>query len=159
MYKAKAPISPERAIIKVEELCAKAERCSEEIRQKLYRMGLEYADIERIINSLIERRFLDDKRFTRAFVRDKVAFARWGKRKIAQALYVKRIDRDTIREALDGIDEEMYMSNLQHIINLKAKTLADADSYEGKTKLFRFAASRGFEPDLVASVIRQTFSN
>jgi regulatory protein len=159
MYKAKAPISPERAIIKVEELCAKAERCSEEIRQKLHRMGLEHADTERIINSLIERRFIDDSRFTRAFVRDKVAFARWGKRKIMQALYVKRIDRDIIKEALDGIDEEMYMSNLQHIIAQKAKTMTDADSYEGKTKIFRFAASRGFEPDLVAKVIRQMFSN
>jgi SOS response regulatory protein OraA/RecX len=37
--------------------------------------------------------------------------------------------------------------------------MTDADSYEGKTKIFRFAASRGFEPDLVAKVIRQMFSN
>lgn len=159
MYNSKAPISPERAIIKVEELCAKAERCSEEIRQKLRRMGLEYADTERIITSLTERRFIDDRRFTRAFVRDKVAFARWGKRKIAQALYAKRIDREIIKEALNDVEDEVYMSNLQHIIKQKIKTMTDADSYEGKTRIFRFAASRGFEPDLVAQVIRQTFSN
>jgi regulatory protein len=155
MYRSKAPVTVERATIKVEELCAKAERCSDEIRQKLRRMGLQSADIDAIIEHLTSRRFIDDSRFARAFVRDKVMFARWGKRKIRQALLMKRIPGDIISAAIDEINDDQYEEVLRHILNVKRQSIAEPDTYEGKTKLFRFGISRGFEPDLVATLIRQ----
>ena len=150
-------MEPAKALLRLEELCARAEHCEFELRQKLYRWMVPASDADTIINSLKHRRFLDDQRFTRAFVRDKIQYARWGKRKIALALAAKRIERDTVAEALDDIDQSDYENNLAELLKAKARTIDDAKTYDGRTKLFRFAASRGFEPDLVAKYIRKLF--
>ena len=105
--------------------------------------------------TLIDRRYIDDRRFSHAFVRDKLMFSHWGKRKIMMAMMQKRVDRDFIEEALDEIDDQIYFDILKKIVLAKARTINDADTYEGRTKLFRFAASRGFEPSLIAQVIRE----
>lgn len=146
-------VTPERAMVRAEELCVRAERSSGEIRKKLRQWDIPAAEAERIINSLTERRFIDDRRFCEAFVRDKVNFARWGRRKIAMALYEKGVDRDISAEALAAIDTERYEENLRHIIEAKRRSLPEPESYESRTKLFRFAASRGFEPELIKRFI------
>lgn len=150
-------MDPAKALLRLEELCSRSEHCEFELRQKLYRWQIPSSDTETIINSLKHRRFVDDERFARAFVRDKVQFGRWGRRKIALALAAKRIDRDVVRSVLEEIDGEVYLQNLTDILNAKARTLEEPATYDGRTRLFRFAASRGFEPDLVASVIRLLF--
>ena len=151
------PVEPARALLRLEELCAKAERCKFELRQKLYRWHVSPSDSDTIINSLIHRRFLDDERFARAFVKDKVMFGRWGRRKIQLALMSKRISSDTIRNAIEEIDEDVYMDNLREILIAKARSIDEPNTYDGRTKLFRFGASRGYEPELVARTIREEF--
>lgn len=147
-------ISPEKALARLEELCVKAERCESELAEKLRAWGIGTSDASKILASLREQRFVDDSRYATAFVRDKYRFARWGKRKIALALRQKRISADIISIAIEQIDFDEYLHGLEHILNAKRRTLTDADTYEGRTKLFRFAASRGFEPDLIAKVLR-----
>lgn len=140
---------------RMEDLCARAEHSSGEIMQKLLRLGISPGDAERIVRSMTERRFIDDGRFARAFARDKMEYARWGKRKIALALYQKRVPRELINEALDDIDNDRYLAILDELLRAKRRTLPEPDTYEGRTKLYRFAASRGFEPDLIAAAIRR----
>ena len=155
MIRSKKQITPQNALIKLEELCSRSEQCTGEARKKLYNWGISANDSDKIIKSLIERRFIDDKRFCSAFVRDKVMFSHWGKRKIALSLIQKHVDRDLINDALNQIDETMYLETLKKIVLAKARTIKDADTYDGRTKLFRFAVSRGFEPSLVSQVIRE----
>ena len=154
--KQRKPLTPEAAQIRAEELCARAEHSAGEIRDKLRRQGIATADAEAIIARLIKNRFIDDARFARAYVRDKVEFARWGRRKIALGLYQKRVDRSVATEALDEIDPDRYADILRSVLDAKRRTIADANTYEGRTRLFRFAISRGYEPDLVARIIRES---
>ncbi len=86
-------------------------------------------------------------------MRDKVNFARWGRRKIAMALYAKGVDRDISAEVLASIDMERYEENLRHIMDVKRRSIVGPDTFEGRTKLFRFAVSRGFEPELIKKFI------
>ena len=44
---------------------------------------------------LVAERFIDDSRFARLFVRDRLRFASWGERKILMALRQKGIDEAT----------------------------------------------------------------
>ncbi len=140
---------------RMEELCARAEHSSGEIMQKLLRLGIFPDTAAHIVQSMTERRFIEDRRFAHAFARDKMEYARWGRRKIALALYHKRVPRPLIDEALDNLDEDRYRCILAEIIEAKKHTLAEPDTYEGRTKLFRLVASRGFEPDLIAAVLRR----
>lgn len=147
-------IAPEKALIRCEELCARAERCEHELREKMRAWRIDSRDIEAIINSLTTRRFLDDSRFARAFVRDKYRFARWGRRKIVMALKQKHIDSGVIEEALEEINQDEYTSILRSLLKAKAAHMERPLSYEDRVKLFRFAVARGFETLLVSSLLR-----
>lgn len=148
-------ITPQQALTRLEEQCARAEHSTGEMRQKLQRWGIAPSDAEKIIGSLVARRFLDDSRFAAAYVRDKVEYAGWGRRKIALGLYQKGVARDIISDALDAIDPDRYAARLREIIDRKRRSTADADTYDGRTRIYRHAASRGFEPDLIARIIRE----
>lgn len=154
--KAQRPLTPEKALIHCETLCAKAEHSAGEIRAKLRLKGLSAGDIDRIITSLIERRFIDDERFARAYVRDKVTFALWGVRKIALGLRQKGVSRQIADQALSAIDRDQYIDNLRRLLDRKRCSLSpELSAYDANTRLFRFAISRGFEPDVVATTLRQ----
>ncbi len=153
--KQRRQITAKEALARTEELCARAEHASGEIREKLRQWGIGASDSDKIIQSLTERRFIDDRRFAAAFTRDKIEYSGWGRRKIALALYQKHIDRDIINEALASVDMGHYMERLSGIIGRRARQMPDADTYEGRTRLFRFAAARGFEPDLIARTIKE----
>lgn len=147
-------IPPEKALIRCEELCARAERCEHELREKMRTWRIDSRDIDAIINSLVTRRFLDDSRFARAFVRDKYRFARWGRRKIVMTLKQKRIDSDIIDEALEEINQEEYTSILRSLLKAKAAHMERPLSYDDRMKLLRFAVAHGFETQLVSSLLR-----
>lgn len=153
--RAKKTVSAEAALAKLEVLCATSEHCTFEIKQKLYKWGLNEADSRKIIETLRGNRYIDDRRFSEAYVDEKIMFSYWGKLKVRAALSLKQIDKTIIDEALSAVDEDRYFDNLSRLIANKARTITDADTYEGRTKLFRHAASRGFETGLISKAIKQ----
>ncbi len=149
------PLNPDAAQTKLEALCAASERCSSEILTKLHGWGIHGAEASAIIDSLAKGRFIDDERFAHAFVVDKYRFARWGRIKIRAALYAKKIPTWMIDEAMDEIDDTEYADNLMQLLRAKRTALREeASTYEGRTKIFRYGASRGYELPLIASLIR-----
>lgn len=154
--KAKKPLTAEEAQARLEALCARAEHSTGEMAERLRRWQISSTEAERILASLKTHRFVDDRRFARAYVTDKVKFARWGKRKVYQGLLTKRVAPEIIKEALSDIDSDLYESTLEGLLRAKAATNKELlDTYEGRTKLYRFAASRGFEPELCSTVLHR----
>lgn len=147
-------IKPEQAIMRLESLCARSEQCIFDIRQKLIKWNIPSATAEKIIKHLIDNKFINELRFATAFCNDKYRFSRWGRIKITFALAQKRISKDIITCAIDNINEQEYINNLIDILRNKAKSIDEPMSYDGKTKLFRYAASRGFEPAIISNVIK-----
>lgn len=155
MRNAKKSISPEEALAKAESLCCKAEYCTSDILTRLSRWGVSSSEAKTIIDTLIKKRFIDNTRFALSFTRDKYRFSGWGSAKIRFALHQKHIPSETISDAIaDGIDSEEYFGILLDSLRSKARSIKEGDTYEGRTKLFRFAASRGFEPDLISRAIK-----
>ena len=136
--------------------CARAEYCAGEVHERLRRRGVSPTDARAIVERLQRERFIDDERYARAFVRQKSGYSRWGRRKIAAALAVKRVDRGIIAEAMTEISPEAYAEGLRALLAAKARSLGpDAlATYDGRTRLFRFAASRGFETSAISAALR-----
>ena len=128
-----AQLTDEEALNRVASYCSTAEHCRAEINEKLQRWGIAYDTIARILDRLESEKFIDDERFCRAFVNDKFRFAKWGKMKIAQGLYMKKIPSD------------VAWRYLRDLLASKRKSIHAADDYELNGKLMRFAMSRGFE--------------
>ncbi|MDE7407349.1 MAG: RecX family transcriptional regulator [Muribaculaceae bacterium] len=154
-------LSPDAALQRAEDLCARSEQCTSEIQAKLYTWGIGTSDSAKIIARLKQSRYIDDARYARAFVRDKIQFARWGRRKITAALTAKRIDHDTIAAAIadEASDTDLYMTNLLAALRSKARSLDMPLTRDDRDRLIRFAASRGYEPQLILKAIRNICSS
>lgn len=154
--KRKKTITPQDALMRLETLCAQSEQCTYDLRQKLYRWGISSPDSDKIIKQLIRTRFVDDARFAVAYCRDKYRFNRWGRIKIVYGLRSKHIQSCDITSAIETIDAEEYEEILVSVIKSKASMTKDVDTYEGRTRLFRSVASRGYEPSLIAQIIKDS---
>lgn len=138
-------ISEAKVFSRMSHLCAKKECCVYDIETKLNRFDLDTEIIERIINQLKKEKYIDELRFTKSFIHDKVRFNKWGKIKIEYALRQKRISESTISEAFSNFSDEELTHSLQDLMQAKWKTIKGSSIYERQNKLIRFAMSRGFE--------------
>ncbi len=136
-----------------ERYCSGAEHCCLEVRQMLERRKAESADIERIIKYLIKEGYIDESRYAAAFVHDKVRFAKWGRAKIAQALWQKRIPTCVTDAAMASIDEDEYMAALKDVVTSRYRQIKGDTEYERKIKTMKSVCSRGYEPALVHRVL------
>lgn len=142
------------ALDKMAKYCAYQERCVKDVRDKLKTFDLPEEEKTKILDYLIENRFVNDERFAKAFVRGKVNQSGWGLNKIRFHLIQKGIAKEIINEALGQTDEEVYRQRLIDILKAKSKTLKAANDYEKKRKLAAYAMQKGFEGSLVWEVLK-----
>ena len=147
------PISPAEALNKAAAYCTLCERCISEVSKKLTTWGVPPAEQQRIIDWLQDEGFINEERYCRAFVNDKLRFNRWGRVKIRAALYEKQLPREYIAQAIEDIDEEEYMQTLHDLVATKQRELKNED-FATKQKIIRFAASRGFEPAKILQIVK-----
>ena len=130
-------------------LCAQAEHCQYEMLEKMRRWELSEEAQARVMSKLIKERYVDDERYAHAFVKDKIRYNKWGRRKVEQALWQKRIDDDIRTRVLDDVDDEEYLNVLRPLLKQKRKTIKAKNDYELNQKLVRFALGRGFTFDII----------
>ena len=145
----KKEMTEQEAFLQLAALCAQAEHCEQEMRDKLKRWDIDESAQDRIIQRLIRERYIDNERYARAFVKDKIRYNKWGRRKVQQALWLKRIDKDIQQRVLDEIDEKEYLDVLRPLLKQKRKTTKAESDYELNQKLVRFALGRGFTFDII----------
>ena len=133
--------------------CSREEHCEHDVLQKIRYYDLPEESIESILKYLLENNYINNARYTLAFVNDKLRFNKWGKLKIYYALSQKKIPSAIIQNSLATIDENEYLSILKKELHKKANCTSAPTEYEKKAKLYRFAASRGFEPDTVMKIL------
>ena len=135
-------------------LCAQAEHCQWEMLEKMRRWELSDEVQARVMERLVKERYVDDERYARAFVKDKVRYNKWGRRKVEQALWQKHIDEDIRQRVLDEVDDNEYLSVLRPLLQQKRKSTKAQSDYELNQKLIRFALSRGFTFDIIRQCIK-----
>jgi len=129
--------------------CSRKECCRKEMFDKAVLWGCTSAEACELVDFLVEQKFVDERRYTEAFVKDKLRFNKWGRVKIVYMLRIQNIDKDMIMDVLSGIDQTEYQQILIGELQKKIKTIRQGNFFEITGKLFRFAASRGFEPEMI----------
>ena len=153
MLQKKKPITEQEALQKLSALCARAEHSSGEMLEKMRRWQLAEDARERVLDRLIDEKFVDDERFARLFVREKIRFDRWGRRKIELALYQKGVASDISRRVLDEVDDEAYVAELKKLIAAKRRSVQAESDYEMRAKLTKYALGRGFDYNVIRQCI------
>ncbi len=137
--------------------CSAGERCIQDMEKKIKAAGLTEEESDRIIARLLEERFIDESRFARYFVNDKLRFNKWGRVKINYEMQRKGIPSGIRSEALAGIDEQEYCSILLSLLKSKKKATRGKNDREIYAKLLRFAFGRGFETKETSGCLKQLF--
>ncbi len=152
-------MTADEILYKLAARCSTSEQCLSDIEAKLGRYDLTEEERTRILRHLVEEKYVDDRRYAEAFVRDKYRFNKWGRIKIAQGLRMKNIDSETISTALEAIDEEEYLEILGDLIKAKRKSTKGRSDYEVNAKLCRFATGRGFEYEAIKKCLGNDIEN
>lgn len=155
MERQKKTLTPEQAYARMTRLCARKEYAPFDIRQKLKRMELSDDVTETVITRLTQARYLDERRFAESYIRDKLQFNKWGKRKIEMHLVMKRIAPAVIRDAFTRFPESQLIDSLPDLLQRKMKTITGATEYERNGKLIRYALGRGFPMDEIIRCLKK----
>lgn len=136
-------------LAKILKYCAYRERTWQEVNQKFYEYQTP-ADIkERITAFLQAENYVNNERYTQAYVRGKSSIKKWGKQKIKNELRGKNISGEAVDEALDTIDETIYKQTLLDLLIKKNNTLKDSIKQERKNKIIRYGLSKGYEMRII----------
>lgn len=138
---------------KLTALCAQAEHCSYEMEEKMRRWEMDEKAIASVMEYLTKNEFVDDERYARALAFDKIRYNKWGRRKVEQSLWTKRIDDSISRKVLDAIDDEEYLQVLRPLLKSKRTSVSAGSDYELNFKLVRFALGRGFSMEQIRQCI------
>ena len=148
------PLTPDQVLDKMAKYCAYQERCVKDVRDKLKTFDIPEEEKTKILEYLLDNRFVNDERFAKSFVRGKINQSGWGVNKIRFHLVQKGIAKEIIDEALSQTDEEVYRQRLIDILQTKAKTVKTANDFEKKRKLAAYAMQKGFESALVWEILK-----
>lgn len=147
------PLTYEEALYKSAAYCSQSEHCISELKNKLTQWNVTESDQLKIIRYLKEEKYLDEKRFAFAYVKDKFRYNKWGKIKIRLELHQKRIQKELIEVALETIDLEEYKEMIIRLAKEKEKKLTYRNEYERKGKLYRYLVGKGFEMEVINKLL------
>ena len=137
-----------KVLERLQRQCARMEYCTSDIRRKaLKAMEGDEEAAGRIVESLLNDRFVDDRRYAAAFAREKSALQGWGAVKIRFLLRGKGVSDEIITEALQEIDAAKAASKLDKLAADKYRLLKDDP--QCKLKMLKALLSRGYGYDEV----------
>ena len=104
-----------------------------DIRQKLQRMQLDEGVVRAILSRLEKHRFIDDARFARSFISDKLRFGKWGEPN-RYALRQRQVPQEIIDEAFDALPDEAVTRQLRPLLKRNCNHCRERADMKGGLK-------------------------
>lgn len=153
------PKTSAEALQSLMRLCSRAEKSSGDALRLMHRWGVPEAEQQGVLDKLITQRFIDDRRYAEAYVREKSQLSGWGTRKIAMQLRQKGVDKGIITEVLAALDDDDMRQRLRERLERKLRTTKAATEYDLRGKLLRHALSAGYDYDITVEIIDELRSD
>lgn len=151
----KKRLDKEQALQKARHYCSYQERCHNEVKEKLYSLGLNKQQIEECLSLLIEENYLNEERFAQQYAGGKFRMKQWGKVKIKYELKQKQVSEYCIKKGLKEIDEDAYTATLKKLAAEKWESLqAEANIFNKLRKTQDYLLQKGYEHELIKQALR-----
>lgn len=151
--KVKRAKTAQQALESLMRLCARAERSSGDAMRLMASWQVPPQEREGVLQRLKADKFIDDRRYAEAFVREKINLSAWGRYKILAALRRKGIAESTVNEAMNIYEHNDTADRLSERLERKALTVKYDTPYQLRTKLLRHGVSLGYSFDEVAQSV------
>lgn len=127
-------------------------RSKKEITDYLKKMDLSTEVVDDILNKLITNKYIDDERFSQAYIKDKYNFSNNGPYKIINELTKLGIDKDmAYTYTFDIITNEEEKIN--KLINKYVKSDKKHDWYYLRNKIYNNLINLGYSKEIVISIL------
>lgn len=127
-------------------------RSKKEITDYLKKMDLSTEVVDDILNKLITNKYIDDERFSQAYIKDKYNFSNNGPYKIINELVKLGIDKDiAYTYTFDIITNEEEKIN--KLINKYVKSDKKHDWYYLRNKIYNNLINLGYSKEIVISIL------
>lgn len=127
-------------------------RSKKEITDYLKKMDLSIEVVDDILNKLITNKYIDNERFSQAYIKDKYNFSNNGPYKIINELVKLGIDKDmAYTYTFDIITNEEEKIN--KLINKYVKSDKKHDWYYLRNKIYNNLINLGYSKEIVISIL------
>lgn len=126
-------------------------RSEKEINEYLNKYELSISDKENLIKGLKNNGFINDIRFVKAYISDRLYLSNDGPNKIKNDLLKHNIEEEQIDIELCGINDEEFLNKLSKLVNKKLKS-AKGSAYNVKQKVYYDMYNLGYSKEMVDSV-------
>ena len=151
----KAPFDRKEAYNSISRYCDYQDRCAQEVRHKLKRLGVPEYEATSIIDQLLDEDLINEERFALNYTRGKFRIKNWGRVRIRTELRSKGISNAHIAKAMDALDPVVYHQVLHDFATRKLESLSVNDVQARRKKLWDALIYRGWEKDIVYDKIRE----
>lgn len=120
------------------DLVSRRPHSEKEIRDYAFRKRWSPETTDKVIERLKKYKYLDDEKFTLAFIRSRATNRNFSRRRMLQELYKKGVNKEKAQIALSSADDFDEQSSLKNLIAKKRS------HYESDDKLTRYLMRQGF---------------
>ncbi|MDQ3323285.1 MAG: RecX family transcriptional regulator [Acidobacteriota bacterium] len=158
-------INPEKARTKTFDravnLLAFKPRSVKELRERLLEKTWTNEEIvDAVLEKLKEYNYLNDEQFAKDFAASKLRGKPIGKRVLQQKLAMKKLDKETVAEAIENAYEETPESEIIKLAVAKRLRLkGKPETREDAKKFYDFLLRQGFSYDLVSTKMKEIAAN
>lgn len=128
-------------------------RNRKEIIEYLKKKDFSSKCIDYSLEQLDKLNLLDDKRYTEAFVNDKILLSNDGPFKIRKQLVDAEIDEEVIDNYLSSINEEVWKSKLEKLVNKKKSIMKSKSYYMFITKMKNDLYNMGYDKYMIEELL------
>jgi len=128
-------------------------RSIKEVRDYLIKKCDSIEEIDEAICKLIKLGYLDDEKFTKAFIKDKLSFTNQGDYKIKMEL--QRLGVDFLIIENNVIDDDIIHDRIRKIIDKDIRVNRKYSGINLKNKIYNHLLSQGYSKEKVISIINE----
>ena len=140
------------------DLLAVRARSSRDLGIRLRRAGAPDAAITWTLDRLVAQGFVDDASYARQVARAKVLSGGVSRRKVVTELRKRGVSSDVADEAIDATLSEVELDEYGAALaaaQKRLRALSSLDAAKRKQRLYAFLARRGYESDVIRSVLSE----
>ncbi len=139
-------------------LLSRREHSRRELKDKLLRRDFNFQNVEVVLEDLSNSGYLNDRRFARTWIKNRLQRKPRGKALIEAELRDKGVDGQVIEEELNNLlseqkEKAMCEKLARKWLNKKNKKISEDDDLQ--IKLMRYLSSRGFSKRVIRKVLSE----
>ena len=128
-------------------------RTTKEVYEKLEKLEVSDEVINQVLQQLMDHGFVNDQFYAESYVRENFALQKKGPKAVAFELKKKGVNDSVVQKALEKFDEETQLNQAIEIAQKYVDRQGNASVKTVKQKVYGFLMQRGYDLDIVQSVI------